>query len=91
MTTLTIEQRENFTQRCIYVRRRVQEAGKKVLAAMLHWPGYGSQFRSYYGGVQKSNCAGCPDCGCVEGPSHDEARRDFRAMYNARFGIWSIR
>ncbi len=90
MTTLTIEQKENLIQRCIYVRRRVQEVGKNVLAGMTHQLGYVSGFGSYYGSVQKSNCADCPDCGCVEGPSIEEARRDFRAMHNAGIGIWFL-
>ena len=86
MTTLTIEQKENLTQRCIYIRRQAQEVAKKVLAAMLHRIGYGSEFGSYYSGIQKSNCAGCPDCPCDKGPSLEEARRDFRVMLDTKIG-----
>ena len=83
MTTLTIEQQENLTQRRIYVRRQVQQVAKKVLAAMLSLLGHGSGFGSYYGGVQRSNCTGCPDCRCEDGPSVDEARSDYRVMHQS--------
>ena len=46
----------------------------------------GSWFGSYYGGVHLSNCTGCPDCRCQEGPSLEEARRDFSAMVKAKTG-----
>ncbi len=56
---------------------------RHAFSTMVHWLGQGSDFRSYYGGVQRSNCTGCPDCRCNQGPSHEEAQRDFRAMQNS--------
>ena len=60
---------------------------RRAFFNMLHWLGNGSDFESYYGGVHRSNCTGCPDCRCDEGgPNHEEARRDFRAMLSS--GMW---
>ncbi len=39
-----------------------------------------SGFGRYLMNVQSSNCGGCPDCRCNEGPSVEEAQRDYRAM-----------
>ena len=60
---------------------------RTILSTKLHQLGHGSGFGSYYSGAQRSNCTGCPDCRCKEGPSLEEARRDFRAMSNTRIGI----
>ncbi len=59
---------------------------RHTIPNLLHRIGGGSEFGSYYGGVQSSNCTGCPDCPCGEGPSLEEARRDFRAMLNTKIG-----
>ncbi len=59
---------------------------RRNFSTLLHWLGHGSDFRNYYGGVHRSNCNGCPDCRCGEGPSHEEAQRDFRAMLSS--GMW---
>ena len=36
-------------------------------------------FGHYFMNVQRSNCRGCPDCHCEEGPSLEEAQKDYRA------------
>ncbi len=62
---------------------------RRTFSTMLHSLVHGSGFQNYYGSVHKSNCTGCPDCRCHEGPSHEEARRDFRAMLSS--GNWRLR
>ncbi len=47
---------------------------RHIFSSTVNWLGSGSEFGSYYRGVQRKNCAGC------KGPSIDEARRDFRAI-----------
>ena len=42
-----------------------------------------SGFPQYFTNVQGSNCQGCPKCRCVEGPSAEEARKDYVAMLRA--------
>jgi len=59
---------------------------RRTFSTMFRWLGHGSAFGNYYGGVHRNNCTGCPDCRCVEGPSHEEARRDFRAMVQTKIG-----
>ncbi len=39
-----------------------------------------SEFGHYFMNVQINNCRGCPDCRCEEGPSVEEAQKDYRAM-----------
>ena len=53
---------------------------RHVFSTIVHWLGAGSEFGSYFGGVQRDNCTG-------GGPSIEESRRDFRAMYNTRARI----
>ena len=45
---------------------------RHIFSTTVNWLGSGSQFGSYYKGVQKEN---------RDGPNIDEARRDFRAMH----------
>ena len=52
---------------------------RHIFFTTVNWLGSGSQFGSYYKGVQRENCGDGPNCGT--GPSVDEARRDFRAMH----------
>jgi len=40
----------------------------------------GSGFGSYFASIQSHNCHDCPDCLCEDGPSVEEARKDYRAM-----------
>ena len=54
---------------------------RHIFSTTVNWLGSGSQFGSYYKGVQRGNCAGGPNPQCGTGPSFDEARRDFRAMH----------
>jgi len=42
-----------------------------------------SGFGHYFANVQSGNCRGCPDCRCEDGPSVEEARRDYLAMHRA--------
>ena len=39
-----------------------------------------SGFGRYFINVQSSNCSGCPDCRCEEGPSLEEALKDYRQL-----------
>ncbi len=39
-----------------------------------------SGFGLYFANVQSGNCRDCPDCRCEEGPSVEEARREYLAM-----------
>ncbi len=59
---------------------------RQTFSKMFHQVGHGSGFGSYYGDVQSSNCADCPDCRCGEGPSFEEARKDFRATVKSKMG-----
>ena len=46
-------------------------------------------FGSYFIGVRSTNCGGCPNCRCVEGPSVEEAQKDYQAMLRAsNANIW---
>jgi len=55
-----------------------------VFSRMLHQLGRsGSGFGHYFVNVQSSNCHDCPDCRCEDGPSVEEARRDYRAMHRS--------
>ena len=44
-----------------------------------------SGFGHYLMNVQSSNCSGCPDCRCGEGPSVEEAQKDYRGMLRFRY------
>ena len=44
-----------------------------------------SGFGHYFMNVQSGNCQGCPDCRCGEGPSVEEAQKDYRAMIRFRY------
>ncbi len=59
----------------------------QVFSTVLHQLGHGAEFGTYFGGLQRGNCTGCPDCHCGEGPSREEARRDFRAMLTSKMGF----
>ncbi len=59
---------------------------RHIFSTTVSWLGSGSEFGSYYRGIQKENCAEGPNCQCAKGPSIDEARRDFRAMH--KIGIF---
>ena len=59
---------------------------RQIFSTTVNWLGAGSEFGSYYKGVQRKNCADCPNCQCGTGPSIDEALRDFRAMH--KIGIF---
>ena len=39
-----------------------------------------SEFGRYFMNVQSSNCSGCPNCRCEEGPSVEEAKIDYQAI-----------
>ena len=39
-----------------------------------------SGFGHYFMNVQSSNCRGCPDCRCEDGPSIEDAKRHYRTM-----------
>ncbi len=43
----------------------------------------GSGFVDYFVRIQSANCHDCPDCRCENGPSVEEARRDYLAMHQA--------
>ncbi len=60
---------------------------RHAFSSVLRYLRRGAEFGSYFGGVQRGNCTGCPDCHCGEGPSRDEARRDFRAMLTSKMGF----
>ncbi len=45
---------------------------RHIFSTTVNWLGSGSQFGSYYRGLQRKNC---------DAPNIDEARRDFRAMH----------
>ncbi len=45
---------------------------RQIFSTTVNWLGAGSEFGSYYRGLQRGNC---------DGPNIDEARRDFRAMH----------
>jgi len=53
---------------------------KHIFSTIVHWLGAGSEFGSYFGSVQRDNGTGA-------GPSIEESRRDFRAVYNTRARI----
>lgn len=43
-----------------------------------------SDFGHYFMGIQRSNCTGCPDCQCEEGPSIEEAKNEYRRILHSR-------
>ena len=45
-----------------------------------------SDFGRYFTGIQNANCGDCADCRCEEGPSVEEAQKDYREMLRARYG-----
>ena len=59
---------------------------RNTFSRMLHQLGRGTGFGDYFANVQGSNCHDCPDCRCQDGPSLEEAQRDFRAMLKTRIG-----
>ncbi len=46
---------------------------RHIFSSTVNWLGSGSEFGSYYRGIQKKNSGGSPNI--------DEARRDCRAMH----------
>ncbi len=44
-----------------------------------------SDFGHYFIGIQNANCADCPDCRCEDGPSLEEAQKDYREMLRIRY------
>jgi hypothetical protein len=47
----------------------------------------GSGFGSYFASIQSHNCHDCPDCRCEDGPSVEEARKDYLAMHKVQIPI----
>jgi len=43
-----------------------------------------SDFGHYFMNIQSSNCKGCPDCRCDDGPSIEEAKKDYRANLRSK-------
>ncbi len=43
-----------------------------------------SEFGHYFMSIQRSNCKGCPDCRCEEGPSIEEAQKEYRRILRSR-------
>ena len=55
---------------------------ENVFFGILHQVGRScSGFGHYFANVQSSNCHDCPNCRCEDGPSMEEARRDYHAMH----------
>ena len=55
----------------------VRNAFSRILHQVAHSC---SGFGLYFANVQSGNCRGCPDCRCGEGPSVEEARKEYLAM-----------
>ena len=54
---------------------------RNAFSGILHQLGRScSGFGHYFANVQSGNCHDCPDCRCEDGPSVEEARRDYREM-----------
>ena len=43
-----------------------------------------SGFGHYFVNVQSGNCRDCPDCRCEDGPTVEEARRDYQTMHRSQ-------
>ena len=55
---------------------------RNTFSRILHQLGRsGSGFGSYFASIQSHNCQDCPDCRCENGPSVEEARKDYRVMH----------
>lgn len=56
-----------------------------TISRMVRWIGHScSEFGHYFSSIQSSNCKGCPDCPCEDGPSVEEARKDYLAMLRSK-------
>ena len=65
----------------IETRMRMRKMAANTLSRMVRRIGHScSEFGHYFMSIQRSNCQGCPDCSCEDGPSIEEAQRDYREM-----------
>jgi len=57
---------------------------RNTFSRILHQLGRScSGFGSYFASIQSNNCHDCPDCRCENGPSVEEARKDYLAMHHS--------
>jgi len=57
---------------------------RNTISRILHRLGRScSGFGNYFANIQSGNCHDCPDCRCEDGPSVEEARKDYRAMHQS--------